>query len=852
MSWLSPEETLGVLLVEDSREHVQAVEQALGQTGRYRIRHASRMATAVELLARDAFDVALVGFFLADSQGLESVIRVREAAPSLPIVILTARDDREMAREALSLGAEDFITTVHLDTDHLDRILRHAVQRRQIHSALEESDQRFRDFAASASDWFWETDENLRFTHVSGRFERNVGVATEQVIGLTRVEWAAPKTLDEPWRAHLDDLQARRPFQEFEYSKQREDGQVFHFSVSGVPVFNSQGAFQGYRGVGRDITQRVETDRRIAQNAEFQRVLNHILHLSIEDRPLDDILDGILDAVTDVPFLSLDSKGCVFTVENSADALQMRAHRNLAPVVIESCAQIPFGHCICGRAASERRVVFCDDMTADHKRFSGNPPPHGHYCVPIVADDRIWGVLNIYVKAGHARDEEEERFLDAVAGTLATILKRKQAEDEVRRNHRLLDVVSRVQSLFIEEPNPIKVFDRLLRDILDLTDSEYGFIGEVLRDDDGAPYLKCYGFTDIAWNEETRKLYEESRRKGFEFRKLDNLVGAVIADETTVIANEPADHPRSAGLPKGHPPLTAFLGIPLKRGQAVVGEIGLANRPGGYDQALVDDLRPVLTASAQIIEAYRTERARSKAEQALFRSARELRRTNSDLEEFAYAASHDLQEPLRTISSYLDLIRRRYWDKLDPDARDFINFSIEGGERLHQLIGDLLTYSRVGRANHPILPVDLEDVVEIVLETLDATITDANAQVKVDELPILAGDGVELGSLFQNLITNAIKYRAPDRVPQIRISASRQDEDWLFTVRDNGIGIPEKYVDRIFLVFQRLHSRRKYKGTGIGLAICKKIVERHGGKIWVESVEDQGTTFLFTLPNKTP
>lgn len=228
-----------------------------------------------------------------------------------------------------------------------------------------------------------------------------------------------------------------------------------------------------------------------------------------------------------------------------------------------------------------------------------------------------------------------------------------------------------------------------------------------------------------------------------------------------------------------------------------------------------------------------------------------LQRSNAELEQLAYVASHDMQEPLRMIASYLQLVERRYRDRLDADGQEFIGYAVDGAKRMQALIQDMLAYSRVGTKGRPPAPVEAAEVVRVALEHLRLAIQEAGAEIHVGNLPRVHGDGAQLVQLVQNLVSNAIKFRG-NAQPQIRIDCDTDASGWCFAVRDNGIGIEPEYAERIFGMFQRLHPRSAYPGTGIGLALCKRIVERHGGRLWVEPADGGGSVFRFMLPRELP
>jgi PAS domain S-box-containing protein len=290
--------------------------------------------------------------------------------------------------------------------------------------------------------------------------------------------------------------------------------------------------------------------------------------------------------------------------------------------------------------------------------------------------------------------------------------------------------------------------------------------------------------------------------------------------------------------------LHGAFGFPIRSAGEILGVIEFfSRRIEKPDEALAQMFSAIGNQIGQFV-------TRKRMERTLKEKADELERSNQDLEQFAYVASHDLQEPLRMISSYTQLLARRYGDKLDADAHEFIRFAVEGSARLQALINDLLAYSRVGTRPRVFVEASAGEILKRALKNLEIAIEESGARVTSDSLPVVHGDAIQLTQLFQNLVGNALKFRG-DKPAVVHVSAKSETgppgRAWHFWVQDHGIGIAPEYFERIFVLFQRLHSREEYPGTGIGLAICKKIVERHGGRIWLESEPGQGTTFHFTI-----
>ncbi|MEO5335675.1 MAG: ATP-binding protein [Magnetospirillum sp. WYHS-4] len=293
------------------------------------------------------------------------------------------------------------------------------------------------------------------------------------------------------------------------------------------------------------------------------------------------------------------------------------------------------------------------------------------------------------------------------------------------------------------------------------------------------------------------------------------------------------DHLRDAGS-GGTPPVEVVLGMAEDQPAVALFETCVLEAEGG-------EFKRLLVSIVDIT-------ARRSAERKLEEAMDQLTRSNQELKQFAFVASHDLQEPLRTVITYLQLLERRYGTSLEDEGRVFLDIAVGGAKRLRALVQDLLAYSRVDTQVAAFDHVRGDQVVTNVLRDLSAAVEEAEARVSFDPLPSWYGDAGQLGQVFANLIGNAIKYRHPERPPQVHLAVEDQGPHWIVTVADNGIGIEPQYYQRIFLVFQRLHTQEQFSGTGIGLAICKKIVERHGGRIWVESTHGEGSRFRFSLP----
>jgi signal transduction histidine kinase len=351
--------------------------------------------------------------------------------------------------------------------------------------------------------------------------------------------------------------------------------------------------------------------------------------------------------------------------------------------------------------------------------------------------------------------------------------------------------------------------------------------------------IRCAEFWSAA-PEEMKDFAEQSRAR--RLRKGEGLPGQVWAGQEPLWIRdirEDREFPRADAAAKAG--LRSGFAFPIMLGTRVFGTMEFFSRSvEERDRALLEIGAAIGGQIGQFIESTR-------AQEGLQRATANLERSNAELQQFAYTASHDLNEPLRMITSYLQLLQERSKEKLDSESREFIRFALDGAQRMRALIADLLAYSRLEAKRNSFEPTDCEAVFQTAVQNLRVAIEENNATIEHKPLPRVRGDPVQLVQVFQNLIGNALKFHGAER-PRVEVGANQHNGEWRFSFHDNGIGIDPKYFDRIFVIFQRLHTRQEYSGTGMGLAICKKIIERHGGRIWVESAPPKGSTFYFTLP----
>lgn len=754
---------------------------------------------------------------------------------------------------------------------------RDVTERRRTEAALRASEKRYRSYIEVTGELGWTTNAGGEVVEDIPSFREFTGQSYEEVKGWGWSKALHPDDLEHTTQVWRNAVSAKSAY-EIEYRLRRHDEVYRHFLARGVPVFTEDGPVREWVGICVDITERKEAEEALRRSEELLKQSQEIAHLGsweldlvnnhlswsdevyqlfgLVPREFGATYEAFLEAVHPADRVAVDA-AYSGSVKEGRDGYEIE-HRIIRKstgeirYVYEKCQHIrdASGNIIRSvgmvHDVTERRRI--EDALRETRDYLNNLLDYAN--APII----VWDLSFRITLFNHAFERltglKAGEVIDRQLDILFPADQREESMGHIRRTA----AGERWEAVEI----PILRMDGEVRIVLWNSATLYEVDGKTAV----ATIAQGQDITERKRAEEALRdaalRYRTVADNTYNFEFWINPVGQYLYASPScqrLYGYAPAEFMADGGLGRRvvHPDDLAVFDRHLADVEAKHSHRDIEFRILRADGALrwiAHTCQPVFDEDGRYLGVRGSNRditERKRAEEELRLTSEELARSNAELEQFAYVASHDLQEPLRMISSYVQLLGSRYSGKLDKDADDFIHYASDGAARMQKLINDLLSYSRVGTRGKAFEAVSLELALSQALDNLKVTVKDSGAVITHDPLPSVHGDVGQLTQVFQNLIDNAIKFRGKAS-PQIHISVQMKGRECTCSVRDNGIGIDPEYGDRVFVLFQRLHTRREYPGTGIGLAICKRIVERHGGRIWLESKLGEGSTFCFSLP----
>jgi PAS domain S-box-containing protein len=685
-----------------------------------------------------------------------------------------------------------------------------------------------------------------RILEVNDGFMELTGYTRPDVLGHTTLDlhlWVR----EEDRTTVVNALARDRQVQGLEFPFRTKSGALLtgFFSAKVIPLNGEEWILSSIS----DITERKQAEEALAEknrlfklNAEIGEIINRAETLAVILRQCAEAVVGELDIAL-ARFWLLNER---------EDVLELRASAGRYTHLDGPHSRIPVGQSKVGQIAATGAPhltnMVRDDPAISDPAWAQREGIVAFAGYPLIVEARVVGVMALF--AHHPLTDFSMNTLRTTADKIALGIVHKQAEEALRRQNTYLAALQATSLDLVSQLDLDTLLHKIVQRASDLLGATAGYLDLV----EAQTGLLTPRVATGALTESLRHAAQPG----------EGVAGIVWQTGQALIVEDYDDWPgRVANFSRDV--IHAVIGVPLVAAGRVTGVLGLAHDAAAQRTFEADAvellsefarLATLAIENARLFSAAQQELAeRTRAEENLQRSAAELARSNKELEQFAYVASHDLQEPLRMVASFVGLLKERYQGQLDADADEFIGFAVDGAQRMQRLISDLLAYSRVGTRELTLRPTDSAEALDLALDNLQVAIAESQATVTHDPLPIVLADGGQLIQLFQNLIGNALKFRG-SAPPIVHVSAretfevSETSKVWEFSVRDNGIGIAAHDAERVFVIFERLHSRQEYPGTGIGLAVCKRIVERHGGRIWVASQPGQGSTFSFTLPGQ--
>jgi PAS domain S-box-containing protein len=669
---------------------------------------------------------------------------------------------------------------------------RDITEKRKIEATLLESEEKYRELVENANTIILKMDTSGKFTYINEYGQKFFGFEAQEIIGKTPFETIVPaiETTGRDLKEMMDNIYDDPDKFVINLNENvKKNGELVWVEWHNKSLLDKKGNRLGHLSIGTDITERINAVNALQKNNLRLELLSDIASRLLASKSPQDIVNELCNKV--MYFLDCHTF-FNFIVDDVAEKLHLNTFAGIPDETARDIEWLDFGVAVCGCVARDGTRIIAENIpeTPDIRtELIKSFGVKAYACHPLYSQGKVIGTLSFGTKSRTHFSEEDIALMKAVADQVAIAMSRVMAEKKLEESQEKLTLAL--------ENGSIGVW------AWDITTNE------------------------IEWDERMEKMF--GVQPGSFGKNYDAFEDFLVDEDVTHVRNA-----IQRTLEEDVPFETVY------RIRVNDGDIKYINAKALVTKDKEDKPIKMSGVCFDITEMKRG------AEQALFKTNEELLRSNKELEQFAYVASHDLQEPLRMVSSFTQLLAKRYMDKLDKDANDFIQFAVDGALRMQTLINDLLSYSRVNTRGKDFTQFDMHTALEQAIYNLQLDIKEKQALITYDELSVIKADEAQIVQLLQNLIGNAIKFC--NGLPKVHISAKEEKDYYIFSVQDNGIGIEAQYFDRIFQIFQRLQPRETYAGTGIGLAICKRIIDRHKGKIWLESEINKGTIFYFQIP----
>jgi PAS domain S-box-containing protein len=722
---------------------------------------------------------------------------------------------------------------------------------------LRASEERFGKALAQAAIGMSLADANGRFLQVNQAFCNILGFTREELDELDSYDITHPE--DRARYAELNRQMLAGEINDYISEKRclRKDGNVVWVRTSVSLARDTEGKPSDIVTLTEDITARKYSEKASASKA---RLIALGAEVGIALTRIQDLQEALQSCVESVVKHVDAALARIWTLDDARPGLQLQASAGMYGYP-NGPGRIPLGALEIGIIARKRQPHLTNNAVEDPR--IGNPEWVSEEGIvafagyPLIVENRLVGVAATFAR--HPLDDDALNALESIANSLAIGIERKKTDQaretllasEKAARHEV-EILNHLGNLAFAELDLEKLVQAVTDAATELTGAQFGvFSYNALADGNESNLL--FAISAMTRDVLAQDAFEEFPPRG----TAADLAASFGTSAGMVRYDDIRTDPRYNGnatffaMPKGRVAVRSYLAVPVvSRSGEVIGGLFFGHENAGvFTEAHERIVSRVSTQAAIAIDNARLYKAAELARVQAQSASRDLERSNTDLERFALVASHDLQEPLRMVTSFSQLLARRYKGQLDERADECLDYIQSGTKRMATLIEYLLSYSQIVHSTENGAPVDCNVVLDQVLDSCRVIVEESEALVTRDPLPTVEGDEGQVSQLFHNLLTNALKYRKRDVRPEVHIAARHKPGEWLFSFRDNGIGIAKAYLEQIFVIFKRLHKKAEYPGTGIGLALCQRIIEGRAGRIWVESEPGMGSTFYFTWPD---